>query len=261
MQNVQNLNIFKINFDEKIKSRDREKNEIYFFINEAIMKNEEIIDIQNELQEILHDIPHEHGFHHAMMVLSHIDKALKHVNVSKETSFAIRLAALLHDVDDHKIFTTENYANARYLMRNIPSKISESTIEMIELVSFSKNKNSLCNEELKLYPRYADRLEAIGHVGIQRCYQYCNSIGTPMYTDKTPRFTKVEDVMKEAKSRILNYSGKSESMMDHFYDKLLNIGDGIQTENPYFIEERNKRMNILLSFVLEFSKNGYICLS
>ena len=60
---------------------------------------------------------------------------------------------------------------------------------MIELVSFSKNKDKVNNnlEIFAYYPRYSDRLEAIGRIGIVRGYTYGKGRGRKIWVQETPR--------------------------------------------------------------------------
>ena len=101
------------------------------------------------------------------------------------------MAALLHDADDHKLFpkNTEN-ENARRILKEAgaASETIERSIEMINLVSFSRNGDSESKNLNLLYyfPRHADRLEATGLMGIVRCYQYANTIKNALYTSTTP---------------------------------------------------------------------------
>lgn len=60
---------------------------------------------------------------------------------------------------------------------------------MIRLVSFSKNKEGgepVDLDEIYLYPRYADRLEAIGRVGVVRAYEYNITAKRPLVVETTP---------------------------------------------------------------------------
>ena len=86
-------------------------------------------------------------------------------------------AALLHDADDRKYFEGHvDYENARMLMNGdgLTSEFIEEAIKIIGVVSFSKNGDSLdpTKPSWFYFPRYSDRLEAIGLKGIFRCYQF-----------------------------------------------------------------------------------------
>ena len=56
--------------------------------------------------------------------------------------FIMSLSALLHDADDHKLFKTENNANARFFLakNDVPEESIEQICEIINGVSFSKNR-------------------------------------------------------------------------------------------------------------------------
>ena len=108
-----------------------------------------------------------------------------------------------------------------------------------------------------LIPRYADRLEAIGIIGIQRCYQYTITTQAPLYTPATLRAQDVDTILEEAKRRYPNYNGNSVSMVDHFYDKLIGVSI-FPIKNDYFDAESEKRRQPLIDFLLYFGKNGTI---
>ncbi len=95
-------------------------------------------------------------------------------------------AALLHDIDDHKYFKTVDNKNACEILKRIEldKQRSEKIIRMIDLVSFSKNGNNLYeNDPIYFYfTRYADRVEAIGLIGIYRTFLYSQRTGSTFYT-------------------------------------------------------------------------------
>ena len=109
---------------------------------------------------------------------------------------ALRLAALLHEADDHKYFKEEE-KNVRRILREILSgledakMIEEEVEEMISYVSASGNGNkvpgSAVGDPTLLWPRFCDRLEAIGTIGAVRCYQYNSEKGDPLMIKTTPR--------------------------------------------------------------------------
>jgi len=201
------------------------------------------------------DICNSHSLEHMINVLNHAIRAVKTEDIPEEIAEAIKLAALLHDMDDKKLFNTTNYSNAREILGDHPHK--ELIIEMISLVSMSENKDSTTDQEWKLIPRYCDRLEAIGEIGIERCLQYARTIGNPMHTENTLKAYTEEDLkLIVTKERYENYNGKSVSVIDHFYDKLLHISFPIN--NRYIKEIARFRLNIMSEFVLNYWNNQKI---
>ena len=114
----------------------------------------------------------------------------------------VSLAALLHDVDDHKLFATENQANARAFLTGqqlSPERI-ERICEAIRSVSFSQNRGHRPQTREGQIVQDADRLDAIGAIGIARAFAYGGQHGRSL-----------------------------ESSVRHFYDKLLLLKDEMNT--------------------------------
>jgi uncharacterized protein len=176
-------------------------------------------------------IPESHGCTHAENVLAHADGALACADLPPTRALAVRLAALLHDADDRKYFPDSSaYPNARRIMADAGAEagVIEEAVKMIGWVSCSANGNS-CPEEANqepewLWPRWADRLEAVGSVGIVRCYQYNSEKGDPLSSPATPRPATEDEVfalaMPERFAKYQASSGGSVSMMDHYYGEL-----------------------------------------
>lgn len=243
--------------------------------------------IINELKEIFqsHKVCPSHGIEHAIKVMNHANEALQEeYELPDDIKFCVLLAALLHDADDRKFFPTHlNYENARHILRNtiFAQSISKTVelknliIQMISLVSCSKNGDNIPVEiqknprkEWMLYPRYADRIEALGLVGIKRCYQYTLTAKMPLFCKKTstdpgtPKVSNEKELWKIAtEKRYQEYTtgklGNSKSMIDHYYDKLLRIGF-FPIENNYLKEMGKRGIQPLIDFVLEFSRTGSI---
>ena len=122
---------------------------------------------------------------------------------------------------------------------------------MIKYVSASSNGNqvperAVSNPEL-LWPRFSDRLEAIGTIGMVRCYQYNEEQGNPLFVETTPQPKTTEEVWENVLSeRFDNYmkTKVSNSMMDHYYDKLLHVAvfDAEVVKNSYLLEEAARRV-------------------
>lgn len=235
------------------------------------MDHRQLIDLAaQQLEQILKGkVDPCHGIDHALIVVDHVNKALERMEIpiSDKEQFAVKMAALLHDADDGKFFSTSiELTNARNIMENL--NLSQETIDlvlkMINLVSCSKNGNSRTGveEEWMLYPRFADRLEALGEIGLVRCWVYTYHINRPLFTHETPRPKNLNELREAASpNRFTKYvtaKGKisSSSFIDHFYDKLLHIGD-VGT-NPYFTDEVKIRLKIMEDFLIEFGQSGKI---
>ena len=82
----------------------------------------------------------------------------------------LALSALLHDADDHKLFHTENNANARYFLtqHDVETDKTERICKAINAVSFSQNRGKRPDSLEGMIVQDADRLDAIdvGHLHV-----------------------------------------------------------------------------------------------
>lgn len=171
-----------------------------------------------------------HRLDHSLRVASHAYLALRDFDyLNNDQRDAVILACILHDVNDHKFITRiEDKLDLYSLLSDIVSvEVIDLTILMIDYVSCSKNGDSRVDPIWLLIPRYSDRLEAMGEVGLRRAITYANHIGRPFITRTTERVYNDEDLKRVAsKDRYELYiSGKrvSPSTMDHIYDKIIHL--------------------------------------
>lgn len=205
-----------------------------------------------------------HGYSHAVAVYDHARKAIDEhqTMISEPNQQAILYASLLHDVDDHKFFPKNiNYENARKLLQGVAPEVANMTIYMISLVSCSVNGNSqkgiFPEWDWLLIPRIADRLEAIGNVGIERVIGYGKYLGRPMHTELTPRALskhELEQIATDERFGKYLQGVRSPTTLDHFYDKLLHIGkwEKFGTSNPYLVRMAKKRHEEIVQWVLYY---------
>jgi uncharacterized protein len=208
----------------------------------------------------LKDISPCHGYEHAMAVYNHAVKATEELKIQEKE--LILYAALLHDIDDPKFFKSKDCENAISILKEVGLKDEEikTVVEMINLVSSSKNGDrvpeSVKGKEWKLIPRWCDRLEAIGKIGIQRCATFRKNVTkAPFFASSTPRPKDMEELSSYVSvERYKSYKGESLSMIDHYFDKLLLLGS-FECNNNYIKEEVKKRNDVMSAFVLWAVKN------
>ena len=140
---------------------------------------------------------------------------------------AAALAAILHDADDHKFFQTNDNANARaFLLENhvAPERI-EKICGIINSVSFSRNHGKAPDTLEGKIVQDADRLDAIGAIGVARTFSYGGEHGRPM---------------KES--------------IQHFHDKLLRLKDLMNTETGR--QMAGKRHAFLETFLKAYNEES-----
>jgi len=231
-------------------------------------------------------IKESHGISHAEAVYQHACEAIAchQPPPSPTTAMEIKVAALLHDVDDEKYFPKTKYRNACDIMEeaNIPKLSQEQILAMIDLVSCSQNGNSVpdwIRTEHKyhlLIPRWSDRLEAVGAVGVIRCNQYSLEKGRPLCSKNAPRATTVEQVWALATpERFEAYQsngGRSissklvvlddddddddDDMISHYYDKLLHVARPPPdiVRNAYLTERAAESSKELVEVCLRYGR-------
>lgn len=156
----------------------------------------------------------------------------------------IELGVLLHDVDDAKYKALEN-PTARELLERYPldREIIERILICIDAVSFSGgNELEIPSLEAAIM-RDADRLDAIGAVGIARAFAFGGAKKRKLYDlEEVPR-----DKMTEAA-----YRKKEVATVTHFYEKLLKVkGLMVTKEGRRLAEERHAFME---NFLVQLTK-------
>ena len=157
--------------------------------------------------------------------------------------FVVELAALLHDLIDDKLVSNKEDAiqEVMYWLDGVgvSSKDSEKVLEIIDSISFKGgNTRKLETKEAQVV-QDADRLDAIGAIGIARCFAYAGSVGHPLLD---PELSVREDMTEK------EYRKGKTSAVHHFYEKLLKLKDLMNTDAARRIaEERHAFMEEYLT--------------
>lgn len=157
----------------------------------------------------------------------------------------VALAALLHDVDDRKLspMTAEKKENAARFMRsqNVPESEIRQVCQIIDEVSFKGTDSVRPSTPEGKCVQDADRLDALGAIGIARTFAYGGSHNRAIYDPELPPRT--------AMNQAQYYSSKSTSL-NHFYEKLFLLEGMMNTETGKAIAR--KRTQYMQQFVDEF---------
>ena len=119
-----------------------------------------------------------HGFDHSLRVWRN---AMMIAESEACDPRIVSLAALLHDADDYKLFATEDNANARSFLdaHGVTPEDADRICAAINAVSFSKNRGKRPETAEGCIVQDADRLDALGAVGIARTFAFGGSHGRP----------------------------------------------------------------------------------
>lgn len=164
-----------------------------------------------------------HDYHHTMRVYR---LAMQIAEQENADMLIVQLAALLHDVDDVKLSpeTHEAKKNAVGFMNNngVDDKVIASVCKIIDEVSFAGTDSVVPSTLEGKCVQDADRLDAIGAIGIARTFAYGGSKGRRIHDPDIKPMTN----MNKAD---YNQNHNSTSI-NHFYEKLLLLKDMMNTE-------------------------------
>ena len=159
----------------------------------------------------------------------------------------MELSALLHDIADPKFYNgDENIgpqkAEEFLVSIGLSNEIIDRIIYIIRHVSFKNtfDNNTEKNNELNIV-QDADRLDAIGAIGIARTFNYGGFKGNELYNPDIPP--------KNYKSKREYKSGNSPTL-NHFYEKLLKLKGMMNTEAG--IKIANNRHQFMEVFLKQF---------
>ncbi|MFC1741026.1 HD domain-containing protein [Nanoarchaeota archaeon] len=144
----------------------------------------------------------------------------------KVDMFIVEMAALLHDVDDFKITGehSDEKKNAMAWMTecSVDAEYQNSIVGIIQNMSYTDNIHG--RKELSLEGQVvqdADRLDALGAIGIARCFAYGGKKGKPLHDPDT----KPDEEMTSEK-----YISSVGTSVNHFYEKLLLLKELMNTD-------------------------------
>lgn len=161
-------------------------------------------------------------------------------------SFIVQLAALLHDLDDWKFNDSgdETPLRAKAWLDSfaLDPSITDAVCRIIMHISYKGAgvKNKMDSLE-GFIVQDADRLDAIGAIGIGRAFAYGGYKNRPLYDpDSPPQMHQTFEQYKNSKSATIN----------HFYEKLLLLKDMMNTTTAKRIAEQ--RHQIMVQFLDQF---------
>jgi len=189
----------------------------------------------------------------------HIERVYKNTLLIAKTEDCnlqiVSLGALLHDIADSKFYNGDEKIGPKVAVDFLRSqKVSEDSIEhvkkIIENISFKggKEKRTFTSKELDVV-QDADRLDALGAIGIARTFSYGGFKNRAIYN---PEIEPNLNMTKE------EYKKSTAPSINHFYEKLLLLKDKMNTMSGKKIaEQRHQFMKLYLEqFYNEW--NGFL---
>lgn len=184
----------------------------------------------------------------------HIDRVrnLALILAEKEGGNAdlIELAALLHDLEDYKLqeeLTEGPLIEVWLQQEGADNELTRKIIRMIGEVSFKgSGVDTPCSCLESMILQDADRLDAIGAIGIARAFAYGGKKGNPIYL---PGVDPVEHTSFDA------YKRHKGSTIHHFYEKLLHLKERMNTQTAKQIAAR--RHQHMEAFLTQFYNEWY----
>ncbi|MCX8580770.1 HD domain-containing protein [Gilliamella sp. B3482] len=195
-------------------------------------------------QKLSHDFS-GHDMAHIERVVRLAQKILNHQ--PQANAFIVLMSAYLHDVIDEKV--TEDVDSAiielKEYLRSLKLTSAEisAIFDIIENMSYRKNLSQKATLSLEgQIVQDADRLDAIGAIGIGRTFYYGGNKHNIMHDPNVPPRIKLDE----------NNYKQTNTVINHFYEKLFLLKDMMNTDTAKQMAEQ--RHEILVKFVNQFEQ-------
>lgn len=203
---------------------------------ESILKNTRSF-VRNTLQ-------HAEGGHDWFHIQRVVNNALEIAKEEEVNIFIVELGALLHDIADSKFHHGDETVGPKIARdflekQEVQDDIVEHVVRIIENISFKGGnfKQSFSSPELDVI-QDADRLDALGAIGIARAFNYGGHKGRPLYDPS---------IKPDLDMTPAEYKAANAPTVNHFYEKLFLLKDRMNTPSGRKIaEERHAFMKTYL---------------
>ncbi len=183
-----------------------------------------------------------HDYYHSLRVYQN---AVRISEIENADSEIVSIAALLHDVDDYKLSpeTACNMNNVRVFLKTIGvSDVNADRIcNIISQISFKGTDTVIPDTIEGKCVQDADRLDALGAIGIARVFAYGGANNRAIYTP---------EISPDVTMNGAEYRNCQSSSIHHFYEKLFLLEDLMNTETGKKIA--HDRTKIMKRFVEDF---------
>lgn len=203
--------------------------------------------LKNTRRFVKQTLQNAEGGHDWFHIQRVVKNALQIASGEDVDHFIVELGALLHDIADSKFHNGDETVGpkmARKFLENqeVSVDIINHVVKIIENISFKGGniEQEFNSPELEVI-QDADRLDALGAIGIARTFNYGGHKGRPLYD---PSIKPNLNMSKE------EYKASTAPTVNHFYEKLFLLKDRMNTQTGRKIAER--RHQFMELFLEEF---------
>ena len=201
-----------------------------------------IEEVKKQVYNLLNSDDSGHGMDHINRVLNLSLKFAKKETANKDI---VSLIALLHDVDDYKLFgeeNAENLTNAKSIMNkaNVSNDIQSQVLASLKCIGYSKLLKGFRQTTIEgKIVSDADMCDALGVNGILRVYKYSMKNGKPFFD---------RDIFPIENITANKYTKKcADSSVCHIFEKILKLKGLMLTESGK--EEAEERHQIIVDIL------------
>lgn len=215
------------------------------------MENLKLSQIKEMVFELLNHDNSGHGMDHVNRVY---ELAMKFADYEKADKKVVGMAALLHDVDDYKIFGEENaekLTNAKNIMNkaNVDDETQKAVLNVLKNMGYRKSLKGIRPTSLEgKIVSDADMCDGMGSHGIIRTIVYAvSSKGNGIVFDKNV-FPNDNITYSEYCSQGTTHS--TDNVINHFFEKMLKLPKLVFTDAGK--QEAANRQGIMVDFLKQF---------
>ncbi|KAL8224275.1 hypothetical protein R6Q57_019750 [Mikania cordata] len=212
--------------------------------SETVRNAERLVEVMMKDNDASHDAAHVFRVRDLALSLAH-EEGLSSSPISLEI---VELAALLHDIGDYKYLrnaSEEKIVEDFLEKEGVDMDKSSKILSIIKEMGFKEEIGGIKSDSHTLefgVVQDADRLDAIGAIGIARCFTFGGSRNRVLHD---PNIQPRSDLSKD------QYMNKNEqTTVNHFHEKLLKLKDLMKTKSGK--KRAEKRHKFMEEFLKEF---------